>query len=132
MLSGIGPTSELSKFGIPPVVDLPGVGSNLRDKLEATINWEAPKDWTFFTKGCTFGWEDDNPDADPCVKGWEDREYPNLLTTGGTLVSIQKKSDRSLEYPDLYIQLFPNVSFAQAFSYLTTGDCWVPSRAVLV
>ena len=31
MLSGIGPAEQLAKFGIAPVVDLPGVGRNLRD-----------------------------------------------------------------------------------------------------
>jgi hypothetical protein len=29
-LSGIGPAQELRKFSIPVVVDLPGVGTNLR------------------------------------------------------------------------------------------------------
>lgn len=31
MLSGIGPTSHLSSFGIQPIVDLPDVGQNLQD-----------------------------------------------------------------------------------------------------
>ncbi|OHW89629.1 choline dehydrogenase [Colletotrichum incanum] len=30
-LSGIGPTSVISKLGITPIVDLPGVGANLQD-----------------------------------------------------------------------------------------------------
>ena len=30
MLSGIGPTDELKAAGIEPIVDLPGVGANLR------------------------------------------------------------------------------------------------------
>jgi len=33
MLSGLGPAAELGKFGIPVVVDLPGVGQNLQDHL---------------------------------------------------------------------------------------------------
>jgi choline dehydrogenase len=33
-LSGVGPAMELSKFGIEPVVDRPGVGENLQDHLE--------------------------------------------------------------------------------------------------
>ena len=37
MHSGIGPTSELSKHGIPQKVDLPGVGENLTDHPEITI-----------------------------------------------------------------------------------------------
>lgn len=33
MLSGIGPADHLKKHGIPPVLDLPGVGQNLLDHL---------------------------------------------------------------------------------------------------
>lgn len=35
LLSGIGPADELRTLGIEPVVDLPGVGRNLRDHLTA-------------------------------------------------------------------------------------------------
>src|SRR5476651_1646889 len=34
MLSGIGPVAHLSQFGIPLVLDKPGVGSNLHDHLQ--------------------------------------------------------------------------------------------------
>jgi len=34
MLSGIGPSAQLSKFGIPIVLDRPGVGANLHDHLQ--------------------------------------------------------------------------------------------------
>ena len=34
MLSGIGPAAELSKFGIPVLLDKPGVGANLHDHLQ--------------------------------------------------------------------------------------------------
>ncbi|MCA9050442.1 MAG: GMC family oxidoreductase N-terminal domain-containing protein [Planctomycetaceae bacterium] len=41
MLSGIGPSAELQALGIPPVIDLPGVGRNLQDHvLVAGINYE--------------------------------------------------------------------------------------------
>ena len=33
-LSGIGPASELSKNGVPVLLDLPGVGANLQDHLQ--------------------------------------------------------------------------------------------------
>jgi choline dehydrogenase len=36
-LSGIGPADELKKFNIPVVKDLPGVGVNLKDNLEAVL-----------------------------------------------------------------------------------------------
>jgi choline dehydrogenase len=34
MLSGIGPADELAKFGIPVVLDKPGIGANLHDHLQ--------------------------------------------------------------------------------------------------
>ena len=34
MLSGIGPSAQLSKFGIPIALDRPGVGGNLHDHLQ--------------------------------------------------------------------------------------------------
>jgi choline dehydrogenase-like flavoprotein len=34
MLSGIGPAAQLGKFGIPVLLDKPGVGSNLHDHLQ--------------------------------------------------------------------------------------------------
>jgi choline dehydrogenase-like flavoprotein len=37
-LSGVGPVSELGRLGITVLVDSPGVGSNLREKLESTVN----------------------------------------------------------------------------------------------
>src|SRR5579871_431880 len=41
MLSGIGPAADLSKFGLPVVVDLPGVGRNLQDHLNVRMCWES-------------------------------------------------------------------------------------------
>ncbi len=40
MRSGIGPADHLSSFGIPVLVDLPGVGRNLRDHPRVWINWQ--------------------------------------------------------------------------------------------
>jgi choline dehydrogenase len=37
MLSGIGPADELKRVGIPVVFDLPGVGKNLQDHLQAGV-----------------------------------------------------------------------------------------------
>ncbi len=34
MLSGVGPAEQLSKFGIPVLLDKPGVGANLHDHLQ--------------------------------------------------------------------------------------------------
>jgi len=37
MLSGVGPAAELGKFGIPVVLDKPGVGANLQDHLQLRL-----------------------------------------------------------------------------------------------
>ena len=37
LLSGIGPAADLSELGIPLVLDLPGVGKNLMDHMQAPI-----------------------------------------------------------------------------------------------
>jgi choline dehydrogenase len=39
LLSGIGPASQLEHFGIPVVVDLPGVGDNLQDHAMLAVHY---------------------------------------------------------------------------------------------
>lgn len=46
LLSGIGPKEELYEVGIPPKVDLPGVGKNLEDHLTVFVFYEAKKGYT--------------------------------------------------------------------------------------
>jgi len=41
-LSGVGDAEHLRSLGIKPVVDLPGVGENLQDHLEAYIQYSCP------------------------------------------------------------------------------------------
>ena len=41
MLSGIGNAKDLMRHGIPVVADLPGVGENLQDHLDVTIEYRA-------------------------------------------------------------------------------------------
>ena len=53
MLSGVGPVAELSKHGIGVVHDLPGVGQNLQDHLDATQVMVAPQMKESF--GVSFG-----------------------------------------------------------------------------
>ena len=48
MLSGIGDSSELQKFGIPVVHHLPGVGKNLQDHLDYVQAWRVPNDTASF------------------------------------------------------------------------------------
>ena len=43
MLSGIGPGAHLQEVGVPVLCDLPGVGGNLHDHLDATLVLNAPQ-----------------------------------------------------------------------------------------
>ncbi|CEI70340.1 hypothetical protein FVEN_g1144 [Fusarium venenatum] len=65
-LSGIGPADELKKFDIPVVVDLPGVGTNLQDHYEISVQGNTPENFTAFD-GCTFSLF---TDEDPCLDRW--------------------------------------------------------------
>ncbi|KAI0127606.1 choline dehydrogenase [Xylariales sp. AK1849] len=65
-LSGVGPKDELESFGIPVVVDLPGVGTNLQDHYEISVNSKVPANWTAFD-GCTWSFDGE---ADACLEQW--------------------------------------------------------------
>ncbi|MBB5220856.1 choline dehydrogenase-like flavoprotein [Amaricoccus macauensis] len=41
LLAGIGPARDLSRLGIAPRLDLPGVGGNLQDHLDVTLEYRA-------------------------------------------------------------------------------------------
>ncbi|KAK7408780.1 hypothetical protein QQX98_009024 [Neonectria punicea] len=65
-LSGVGPAEELKKFDIPVISNLPGVGTNLQDHYEITVQGRAPDNFTSFD-GCTFSLF---TDEDPCLDRW--------------------------------------------------------------
>ncbi|KAI0158334.1 GMC oxidoreductase [Xylariaceae sp. FL1272] len=66
-LSGVGPRAELEKFGIPVVLDLPGVGKNLQDRLEVSINADYPTNFTRILDCAYLATEDD-----PCWTQYAD------------------------------------------------------------
>ncbi|KAI2619476.1 putative GMC oxidoreductase [Hypomontagnella submonticulosa] len=66
MLSGIGPSDELNKHGIPVVVDLPGVGRNLQDHYEVPVIQEFPQNFTFWDS-CAVP----EGQVNPCFEQWE-------------------------------------------------------------
>ena len=53
-LSGIGDADHLKKFGIESVVDLKGVGQNLQDHLDCTVQYECTKPVTLFSETSFF------------------------------------------------------------------------------
>lgn len=65
-LSGVGPADELKKFNIPVVVDLPGVGTNLQDHYEISVQGKIESEFSALD-GCTF----DGTEQDECLKRWE-------------------------------------------------------------
>jgi choline dehydrogenase len=92
-LSGIGNASELSKLGIPVVMDLPGVGENLQDHLEVYVQYACKQpvsmypalkwynrpwigfQWLFLRKGPA---ATNHFEAGGFVRSNQDVEYPNL------------------------------------------------------
>ncbi len=50
LLSGIGQADYLSKFDIPVVHDLPGVGQNLQDHLDASVQYECSQPITLYSQ----------------------------------------------------------------------------------
>ncbi len=50
MLSGIGDAAELSRYGIPLVQHLPGVGKNLQDHLDVSVQYHCKLPITLFSQ----------------------------------------------------------------------------------
>ncbi|KAK1468500.1 GMC oxidoreductase [Colletotrichum melonis] len=101
-LSGVGPKEELSSFGIPPIVDLPGVGTNLQDRYETSVIGETPTNFQII-EGCTFI----RPGTDdPCLKKWQDGAASGdrgIYGSNGISLGIVKKSTVAEGDPDLFI-----------------------------
>ncbi|MBY0496489.1 MAG: GMC family oxidoreductase N-terminal domain-containing protein [Cyanobacteria bacterium] len=75
LLSGLGPAADLTRFGIPVVIDLPGVGANLQDHvLLAGLNYEVRGDLPPLSNNgaeSTLWWRSDSrlfgPDLQPVI-----------------------------------------------------------------
>ncbi len=50
MLSGLGPAGILESIGINPVIDIPGVGQNLRDHPQVALTWNVHPSYKFNTE----------------------------------------------------------------------------------
>lgn len=55
LLSGIGNADYLKKFDIPVVADSPGVGQNLQDHLDCTVQYESTKPVTLYSEAKGLG-----------------------------------------------------------------------------
>ncbi|RFN47954.1 choline dehydrogenase [Fusarium flagelliforme] len=100
-LSGVGPKKELESFDIPVVVDLPGVGTNLQDRYEATVIGKSETDFTITSK-CTFM----TTDPDPCLEEYKKGKTPigkGVYATNGIALAAVMKSSVAEGEPDLLI-----------------------------
>lgn len=96
MLSGIGPRQHLEEHGIPVLLDLPGVGSNMQDRYEVGIvnrmnfpNWEV-LEGAKFTKD------------DPQYALWNQARPQGVYTTNGAVLAVIKRSVPERPLPDLF------------------------------
>jgi choline dehydrogenase len=93
MLSGIGDADVLSRFEIPVVQDLKGVGKNLQDHLDCSIQYECSQPITFYSQN--------NP-LSAARTGLQYVLFRSGLATGQGLESgAFLKSRPDLETPDL-------------------------------
>jgi choline dehydrogenase len=99
-LSGIGPSAELARLGIPTVVDLPGVGQNLQDRYEVGVVTEMTRDFSIL-RDCTFDSPAPGQKPDPCFEAW--RRGEGLYCTNGAVLGVIKRSTPERALPDLFI-----------------------------
>ncbi|RDA95884.1 hypothetical protein CP533_5185 [Ophiocordyceps camponoti-saundersi (nom. inval.)] len=101
-LSGLGPRRELERFGIPVIVDLPGVGVNLQDRYEVSVTSSSPQPF-FLTKHCTFL----TKTPDPCLNQWlygiTDTAKGAYTSAGLAFAVLKKSSVAQSDVPDLFI-----------------------------
>ncbi|KAI1812490.1 GMC oxidoreductase [Poronia punctata] len=106
-LSGVGPREELEKFDIPVVVDLPGVGKNLQDRLEVSVNADFPTNFTRILDCTYLGTEDDpcwSQYVDPRNRDAEKGQYASSGNYFGAFWSSSYSEDGE---HDLWIGGFP-------------------------
>ncbi|KAI0448518.1 choline dehydrogenase [Xylaria acuta] len=106
-LSGVGPKEELESFNIPVVLDLPGVGENLQDRLETSVNAEFPTNFTRIL-ACYYLAADGDPCwaqyADSNNKGAEKGTYASNGVVMGSFFTSSYSDDGE---HDLWIGGFP-------------------------
>jgi choline dehydrogenase len=126
-LSGIGPASELKANGIHVVVDLPGVGENLQDRYEITVNVDLKDQIELFTRCQPF------QAADPCLIAWLTGQWTGAqppffgpYANNALFTSRIAKSSPGRELPDLFIvgQATSFHGFVPGFSQMTLGKSW--------
>jgi choline dehydrogenase len=127
-LSGIGPAHELRAHGIDLVADLPGVGRNLQDRYEITVNAALKNEVELYTRCLPL-----QPTADPCLAAWLTGQWPGAkapfygpYANNALYTSRISRSSSSHTLPDLFIagQATAFHGFFPGFSNMALGNTW--------
>ncbi|KAF2968940.1 hypothetical protein GQX73_g4628 [Xylaria multiplex] len=136
-LSGVGPKEELEKYGIEVVVDLPGVGKNLQDRLEVSVNANYPTNFTRILDCTYLGTEDDpcwaqyvNPNNTGAAKG----TYASNQVFAGAFWTSQYSDDGEQDlwiggFPALFNGFYPGYSSNAATADNKTWWSWLVLKA---
>ncbi len=131
LLSGVGPRTQLARFGIPQVVDLPGVGTNLQDRYEVSVVSSFARDFALIGQA-TFAPPDPNPDT--YMQQWME-EGTGVYASNGALIGIISRSSPGLKEPDLYIFGLPGYfrgyrpGYSKLFEYHHNRFTWAILKA---
>jgi choline dehydrogenase len=102
MLSGIGPRQHLEEYGIPVLVERPGVGLNLQDRYEVGVISQIDSAFDIL-RDCRLQpptASDASPDR--CLDAWQ-RDHTGPYAANGVIVGIVRRSRSTRPKPDLYI-----------------------------
>ncbi|ETS74711.1 hypothetical protein PFICI_13195 [Pestalotiopsis fici W106-1] len=104
-LSGVGPRAELEDFDIPVIVDLPGVGANLRDHIEVSVISQASSNFSILN-GCTLA--QGYPETlDPCLEKYLNgvtQTDKGVYASNGLAVGVSLRSSAADAVdPDLWV-----------------------------
>jgi choline dehydrogenase len=98
MLSGVGPSKQLSALGIEVRVALDGVGRNLQDRYEVGVIHKTKHPWTCLDgAGFSVG--------DPVYREW--LRGKGMYVSNGAAVAFTMRSTAAREDPDLFAMALP-------------------------
>jgi choline dehydrogenase len=103
MLSGVGDSAVLTTFGIPVRAELKGVGKNLQDHLDCSVQYECRQPITLFSQ------------TKPLKRTWTGLRYLLLGSGIGTSQGLETgaflRSRSDLETPDLQLHFIAGLMF---------------------
>jgi choline dehydrogenase len=126
-LSGIGPAQELRALGIDVLVDLPGVGENLQDRYEITVNVDLKDEIELYTRCLPF------QPTDPCLLAWftgqwqgSQKPFFGPYANNALYASRIARSSAARALPDLFLvgQATGFRGFVPGFSQMMLGRTW--------